>query len=144
MLHTTIGKVVLTAVLFLSGAGFLVWSSLDDAQYYEMVDKVAEDPGKWIGKDLKLHGFVVPGSVVEGTRDGTGKAGWSFVLEMNGKRIPVKFAGIKVDNLKDRAEVVAQGRLHTYDGSRLEFEATELMAKCPSKYQGAQSNADLF
>ena len=142
MLHTTIGKVVLSAVLFLAGAGFLVYSSLDDAQYYEMVDKVASDPGKWVGKDLKLHGYVVPGSVVEGTGDG--KAGWSFTLEMNGHRIPVKFAGIKVDNLKDRAEVVAQGRLRSYDDSRLEFEASELMAKCPSKYQGAQSNRDLF
>ena len=142
MLHTTIGKVVLSAALFLGGAGFLVYSSLDDAQYYEMVDKVAEDPGKWVGKDLKLHGYVVPGTVVEGTGEG-GRAGWSFTLEMNGKRIPVKFAGIKVDNLKDRAEVVAQGRLREAGGS-LEFEATELMAKCPSKYQGAQSNRDLF
>lgn len=141
MLHTTLGKVVLSAALILGGAGFLVYSSLDDAQYYEMVDKVAEDPGKWIGKDLKLHGYVVPGSVVEGTGDG--RAGWSFTLEMNGRRIPVKFAGIKVDNLKDRAEVVAQGRLRN-DGARLEFEASELMAKCPSKYQGAQSNRDLF
>lgn len=142
MIHTVIGKVVLSGALVLGGAGFLVYSSLDDAQYYEMVDKVAAEPEKWVGKDLKLHGYVVPGTVVEGIGDG--RAGWSFTLEMNGHRIPVKFAGIKVDNLKDRAEVVAQGRLRTLDDSRLEFEATELMAKCPSKYEGAQSNRDLF
>jgi cytochrome c-type biogenesis protein CcmE len=141
MLHTTIGKVVLTAALFLAGGGFLVYSSLDDAQYYEMVDKVAAEPAKWIGKDLKLHGYVEPGSITEEMVNG--KVVRTFVLEMNGKRITVKFSGVKVDNLKDRAEVVAQGHLREHGGG-LEFEASELMAKCPSKYEGAQSNRDLF
>jgi cytochrome c-type biogenesis protein CcmE len=141
MLHTTIGKVILTVALFLAGGGFLVYASLDDAQYYEMVDKVAADPDKWVGKDLKLHGYVEPGSIREEMVNG--KVLRTFVLEMNGRRIEVKFEGVKVDNLKDRAEVVAQGRLFAR-GSSLEFEASELMAKCPSKYEGAQSNRDLF
>lgn len=141
MLHTMIGKVILTGVLALAGGGFLVYSSLDDAQYYEMVDQVADDPSKWVDKDLRLHGYVEPGSIVE-DRSGS-ELTRTFLLEKNGKKVKVRFAGIKVDNLKDRAEVVAQGRFHDRNG-QLEFEAQELMAKCPSKYQGAQSNRDLF
>jgi cytochrome c-type biogenesis protein CcmE len=141
MLHTMIGKVILTGVLVLAGGGFLVYSSLDDAQYYEMVDKVVEEPGRWVDKDLKIHGYVQAGSIVEEKLDGGVRR--TFVLERNGKRITVRFSGVKVDNLKDRAEVVAQGRLVEL-GDRLEFQAQELMAKCPSKYEGAQSNRDLF
>ncbi len=141
MLHTTLGKILLSGALLFGGGGFLVYASLDDAQYYEMVDKVAEDPAHWIGKDLKIHGYVVPGSIshkVENQRTVR-----SFTLEMNNKRIPVRFIGPTPDNLKDRAEVVAQGKLSDSNGE-LMFDATELMAKCPSKYEGAQSNKDLF
>lgn len=142
MLNTLVGKVILSGVLVLAGGGFLIYASLDDAQYYEMVDKVADDPGKWVDKDLKLHGYVVPGSIREEViNEQTVR---TFALEKNGRTIPVTFIGPKPDNLKDRAEVVAQGRLHDKGTSGLSFEAHELMAKCPSKYEGAQSNKDLF
>jgi len=138
MLHTTLAKVIVSGVLVLGGGGFLVYSSLDDAQYYEMVDKVAAAPDKYVDKDLKLHGFVLPGSIKdEGTENG--RMIRSFVLEKDGSRISIRYDGVKVDNLKDRAEVVAQGHLLRI-GDGLEFQASELMAKCPSKYQGASSN----
>src|SRR5688572_22452814 len=130
MLNTTIGKLLLTGALVLGGGGFLVYSSLDDAQYYEMVDKVAEAPEKWVDKDLKLHGYVVAGSIKEEVVDQATVR--TFDLEMNGKAIPIRFVGPKPDNLKDRAEVVAQGRLHQKADGSLLFEAAELMAKCPS------------
>lgn len=139
MLHT---KVILTGVLVFGGGGFLVYSSMGDAQYYEMVDKVAADPGPWIGKDLRLHGYVVPGSIREDVVDQ--QTVRTFLLEKEGAKIPVRFVGPKPDNLKDRAEVVAKGKLHDHGAGQLQFEAHELMAKCPSKYQGAQSNRDLF
>jgi len=137
MLHSTIAKIILTGILVLGGAGFLVYSSLDDAQYYEMVDKVAVKPTDFTGRDLKLHGYVAAGSIREEVLDG--KTVRFFDLERNGYKIPVRFIGPKPDNLKDLAEVVAQGQLHDENGALL-FDSTELMAKCPSKYQGAQSN----
>src|SRR5688500_9650003 len=119
MLQTTIGKVILTGALALAGGGFLVYSSLDDAQYYEMVDKVAADPDQWVDKDLKLHGYVEPGSIKEESIQ-DGKVIRTFVLEKNGQRIKIRYDGVKVDNLKDRAEVVAQGHLRE-KGDLLEF-----------------------
>jgi cytochrome c-type biogenesis protein CcmE len=138
MLHTTLGKVILTGILLMAGGGFLVYSSLDDAQYYEMVDKVVETPQKYVDKDLKLHGYVVAGSIHEENAPTR-----TFALEMNGKHIDIRFTGPKPDNLKDRAEVVAHGKLLEQNGA-LVLEASELLAKCPSKYQGAQSNKNVF
>jgi cytochrome c-type biogenesis protein CcmE len=139
MLHTTLGKVIITGILLLGGGGFLVYSSLDDAQYYEMVDKVVASPDKYVDKDLKLHGYVVAGSIDEQNAPTR-----TFALEMNGKHIDIRFTGPKPDNLKDRAEVVAHGKLLARADGQLVLEATELLAKCPSKYQGAQSNKNVF
>lgn len=136
MLNTTLGKVILSGTLLLAGGGFLVYSSLDDAQYYRMADEVAANPGKWVDKDLKVHGYVLAGSVDTDQR--------TFTLEKNGARIHVHFTGPRPDNLKDRAEIVAQGRLRTDPDGTLRFTAAELTAKCPSKYQGAASNRDVF
>jgi cytochrome c-type biogenesis protein CcmE len=142
MLHTTLGKVILSGVLVIAGGGFLIYSSLEDAQYYEMVDKVAAKPGDYLGKDLKIHGYVVAGSIDDHI-EGDVKEQF-FVLQKEGKEIRVRHVGPKPDNLKPRSEVVAQGRLIDKGNGELLFEATELMAKCPSKYEGAQSQKELF
>ena len=42
------------------------------------------------------------------------------------------FAGVVPDTFKDSAEVVLKGQLHGQ-----QFQANEVMAKCPSKYQQA-------
>jgi len=142
MLHTTLGKVILTGILVIAGGGFLIYSSLEDAQYYEMVDKVAAKPADYVGKDLKLHGYVVAGSIDDHI-EGDVKEQF-FVLQKDGGEIRVRHVGPKPDNLKPRSEVVAQGRLIDKGDGELLFEATELMAKCPSKYEGAQSQKELF
>ncbi len=139
MLQSTLAKIVLTGALVLGGGGFLVYSSLDDAQYYEMVDKVAQDPGNYLDKDLKLHGFVVVGSIHHEQQ-----MLHTFTLEMNGQRIDIEYHGEAPDNLKDRAEVVAHGRLTQDASGHLLLTSSELMAKCPSKYQGSTANKDLF
>ena len=139
MLNTTLAKLLLTGGLLIAGGGFLVYSSLDDAQYYEMVDKVAQHPDQYMDKDLKIHGYVVAGSL----DDARSQDIW-FTLEMNAETIRVHYTGEKLPNLKDRAEIVAHGRLSRDDKGELLFQSPELMAKCPSKYQGAQSNKNVF
>jgi len=141
MLKSTLAKVLLTGGLLLGGGGFLVYSSLDDAQYYEMVDKVVESPANYMDKDLKLHGYVADGTL---DKTKTKTKDITFALEMNGKKINVRYDGIDLPNLKDRAEIVAHGKLTRDPNGDLVFQSSELMAKCPSKYQGAQSNKNVF
>ena len=90
-----------------------------------------------------------------------------FVLQKSGKKIRVFVTGPVPDTFKDASEVVATGRLvkaselqgvaddicakakvqdrgdcpvHADAEQPMVVEATELMAKCPSKYKGADTN----
>ena len=47
------------------------------------------------------------------------------------------YAATKPDTFRDKAEVVADGKL-VMEGGKPVLYATTLMAKCPSKYEGAQ------
>lgn len=157
MNKSTLGKVVLTAVVAVSGAGFLVYSSASSAQHYKMVNELlATDLGSWKGKELKVHGFVESGSIHESVVNQ--ETHRTFLLQKDGKKIRVFSSGPKPDTFKDQSEVVATGRLVPSDkmkqlagslGVALEsdipyvVDASELMAKCPSKYDGARANQQL-
>jgi cytochrome c-type biogenesis protein CcmE len=54
----------------------------------------------------------------------------------------VHHTGPKPDTFKDQSEVVATGVL-SRQGTELVVDASELSAKCPSKYEGSQTNKKL-
>jgi len=125
-------KVLLSVAVVGGGGGMLIYSSLAEAEYYKHVNEVTLEPARWVDKALKVHGFVEPGSIEEKIE---GQATVrTFYLQYDGERIRVRHTGPKPDTFRDLAEVVAKGTLHSQpDG--VELEATELMAKCPSKYE---------
>lgn len=57
-----------------------------------------------------------------------------FVMTDATRRLPVAYRGIIPDTFVDGADVVVQGRLQ--DGT---FQAQVLLAKCPSKYEAADT-----
>ena len=150
----TLGKIVLTAAVVFGGVGFLVTSSVGSAQHYKMVDDLlSSDLTSWKGKELKVHGWVESGSNLEHVVNQ--ETHRTFLLQKGGKKIRVFSAGPKPDTFKDQSEVVATGHLVTAadikasaDGLGVKLgldetyvvDATDLMAKCPSKYEGAQAN----
>ena len=164
MQNRTLAKIGLTAAVALGGVGFLLYSSSEAAQHYEMVDNlVAQGLDGYKDKHLKVHGFVEAGSIVEAIINQEQKR--TFVLQKNGKKIRVFSTGPVPDTFKDQSEVVASGKLlKSGDTQKLAdeicaktkvgagcpirtdaeqvyvVESTELMAKCPSKYDGATSN----
>jgi cytochrome c-type biogenesis protein CcmE len=128
-------KVLLSVAIIGGGGGMLVYSSMAEADYYKHVDEVTLSPERWVDKNLKVHGFVEAGSIEEKI---VGQATVrTFVLEFKGERIHVRHKGPKPDTFRDLAEVVAQGKLLSEGGGQV-LEATELMAKCPSKYEAEQ------
>jgi cytochrome c-type biogenesis protein CcmE len=128
MSHKAI-KIGVTALVLATAFGALLFTTLqDNLQYYKYVDEVASAQHEWQGKTLQVHGNVVPGSV-EGTLD---RLNWKFNLERKGKVISATYAGPPPDNFKDNAEVVLTGQF-TPNG----FHATDMTAKCPSKYEEA-------
>lgn len=154
MNKNTLGKIVLTAVVAVGGVGFLVKSSVSSAQHYKMVDELlATDLTSWTGKELKVHGWVESGSIHESIVNQ--ETHRTFLLQKGGKKIRVFSEGPKPDTFKDQSEVVATGHLvPAADRKQLAaslgvaiesdisyvVDSSELMAKCPSKYDGARVN----
>ena len=157
MQNSTLAKIALTAAVAVAGVGFFVKSTLGHTQHYKMVDELmAGDLSQWKGKELKVHGWVLAGSIREQVVDQ--KTQRTFVLTKEGKKIRVFSEGPKPDTFKDQSEVVASGRIvAAADKSALAkslgvsleadlayvVDATKLDAKCPSKYDGARANKDL-
>jgi cytochrome c-type biogenesis protein CcmE len=128
MSHKAI-KIGLTALVLATAFGALLFTTLQgNLQYYKYVDEVAGSQQQWQGKTLQVHGNVVRGSI-KGTGD---RLNWIFSLQRNGKVINATYSGLTPDNFKDDAEVVLTGQF-TPQG----FKATDMTAKCPSKYEEA-------
>lgn len=157
MQNSTLAKIALTAAVAVAGVGFFMKSTLGHTQHYKMVDELmAGDLSQWKGKELKVHGWVLAGSIREQVVDQ--KTQRTFVLTKEGKKIRVFSAGPKPDTFKDQSEVVASGHLVPAAersalakslGVALEadldyvVDAIKLDAKCPSKYDGARAEKDL-
>ena len=157
MQNNTIAKIVLTAAVAVAGVGFFVKSTMGHTQEYMMVDQLmTKDLARYQGKEIKVHGWVLAGSIHEKVvQQQTVR---TFVLEKEGKKIRLFSKGPKPDTFQDKSEVVATGRIlpaaqrkeladslgvHLEPDLAYVVDATELQAKCPSKYEGAQVNKNL-
>jgi len=96
------------------------------------VDEVVATSHEWQGKNLQVHGYVVPGSIA--WKPNTLE--YRFDLQRNGKVMRAYYTGVVPDNFKDDAEVVLTGQLTPHG-----FTATDMTAKCPSKYEEAPPGA---
>lgn len=84
-------------------------------------------------ESIRVMGFVKEGSIsLAPTALVT-----EFVMrnEAGDRTIPVSFKGVTPGLFRDGTNVIASGRLD----SEGVFRATELMTKCPSKYEGMES-----
>lgn len=132
MSHKAVKIGVTVFVLAAAFATLLFTTLQDNLQYYKYVDEVVVAPQEWHGKNLQVHGYVVPGSI--GRK--ADSLDYQFDLQHNGKVIRAYYSGIVPDTFKADAEVVLTGRL-TPTG----FHATDMTAKCPSKYEEAPAGA---
>jgi cytochrome c-type biogenesis protein CcmE len=114
--------------------GVIAWLAVSGIQanksYYVTINELQGMGSKAYTRHLRVAGNVVPGSIEP---NGTHA---QFVLVELGKRLPVQYAGVEPppDTFKDDAQALAIGTLGR-DGV---FHATELQAKCASKYAPAQ------
>jgi len=126
-------KIGVTTLVLATVFGVLLYTTLGESmQYYKYVDEVVGSQADWSGKKLQVHGYVVPGSIGK-KRDALE---YRFDIQRNGKTLRAFYNGITPDTFKDDSEVVLTGVL-TKDG----FIATDMTAKCPSKYEAASGPA---
>ena len=97
--------------------------------YYVTINELQGMGQKAYTRHLRVAGNVAPGSIAHRG------AGANFVLVENDKHLPVEYAGVEPppDTFKDNSQALAIGT-YGHDGV---FHATELQAKCASKYAPA-------
>jgi len=135
MTHRYIKVGATVAVLMLAFAGLMYTTLSEGTEYFKHVDEVMANRQAWEGKQLQLHGYVVPGSIL--VRPDTLE--YKFKVQNNparsseqGNVVEATYTGIVPDTFKGEAEVVLKGRL-TPQG--FHTDPNGVMAKCPSKYE---------
>jgi cytochrome c-type biogenesis protein CcmE len=104
----------------------------DNAIYSKPVDQLVAEKAKFLGRAVRAEGNLVHGTLQK--RDTPCE--YRFTLTKNGTEVPVRFAQCVVpDTFRDvpgmDVGVTVEGQLLA-DNS---FEATTVLAKCPSKYE---------
>lgn len=109
-------------------------------QYYQSLDEFLSQESDWSGRRLRVHGYVATDSI---ERDLQAK-NVRFSVQNDpphaaaagGRTLEVLYAGLDTpDMFKDGAEVVIEGRIEESPTETV-FIAENVMAKCPSKFEG--------
>ncbi len=119
-----VGGFVVVATL----VGLIVWAMArpnSTAYYLSPTELTAETSARTSpNRDVRLNGSVVPGSI---ERDGLAT---SFLVTDGTTEVAVTTDRPLPDAFRDRSEVVALGNLEADT-----FVASEVLAKCPSKFK---------
>lgn len=146
-------KLIIGGVIILAAVGFLIVSTTQaSAQFFMTIDELAAKGPGMVDKNVTVSGAVigdtitydpqtlsvtftvanVPGDNAEIERlGGLGKVLHEAVIDPNRSQLKVIYSGAKPDLLRNEAQAVMTGHLGA-DGI---FYASELLLKCPTKYE---------
>jgi cytochrome c-type biogenesis protein CcmE len=116
-------------------AGLVLTGMQDNAIYSKPVDQLLASKAKFVGRPVRAEGNLIHGSLVKREQP----CEYRFSITKNGAELPVRFAQCVVpDTFRDVPDldvgVTVEGELQNDDT----FEATSVLAKCPSKYEMKQ------
>jgi cytochrome c-type biogenesis protein CcmE len=120
-------KIIVATVIILATVGYLAFTGVrDNKSYYVTIGELQAMGNKAYVRHLRVAGNVEPGSI---HRVGTYV---DFALVEQNRTLKVSYKGIEPppDTFKDDAQALAVGTFG-HDGV---FHATQLQAKCASKY----------
>ncbi len=148
-------KLIIGAVVIVIALGYLLVSvTRSNTQYFMTVEELLSQQSELQGQKLRMSGAVVGESIQydPATLDlsfvvaqipgdhrliqemgGMAKVLAEAVADPTAARMTIHYTGVKPDLLKDEAQAIMTGSLDA-DGI---FQATELLMKCPSKYESA-------
>jgi cytochrome c-type biogenesis protein CcmE len=132
-----VGAAVATVLAMAAGgvATLVLTGMQDNAIYSRPVDRLIAEKAKFLNRPVRAEGNLVHGSLVKRELP----CEYRFSIEKNGAELPVRFAQCVVpDTFRDVPDtdvgVTVEGALQANDT----FEATSVLAKCPSKYEMQQ------
>ena len=123
-----VGLVTATAAV----AATVLFTMKDKAIYSKPVDALIQEKSKFVGRPVRVEGNLVHGSLIHHDKP----CEYDFTIQKNGTSLPVRYAQCVVpDTFRDvqgmDVGVTVEGELQANDT----FEATSVLAKCPSKYE---------
>ena len=125
------GAVVVAAVVYL-----IVSSISSSAQYYMTVKELAGKGQEMSGRNLRVSGYVVGESIAYSPQSSS----LSFDIvdsheeltsTVKVRTLKIHYTGPKPDLLQHEAQAIAEGKLN----SNGEFVASNLLLKCPTRYE---------
>lgn len=124
-------KILAATLLILATVGWLAYTGVRDTKsYYVTITELNALGNKAYTRNLRVAGNVQPGSIQRSGPDA------QFILLEQGHTLRVSYQGSEPppDTFKDDAQALAVG---TYGRDGV-FHATQLQAKCASKYAPAK------
>jgi cytochrome c-type biogenesis protein CcmE len=147
------GLLIIAAIVYL-----IISSTSANAQYFLTISELLGRQSEMTGKDVRISGSVDGNTIqydansltltfqvanIPGDQNVIDKEGGlaavlhAAVIDPKAERINVVYKGPKPDLLKNEAQAIMTGQLSA-DGKS--FTATELLLKCPTKYEDAVPN----
>jgi cytochrome c-type biogenesis protein CcmE len=148
-------KFVVGGALIIAAIVYLIWTSATaNAQYFMTVDEIKAKGSTLVGHELRVSGAVIgdtvsydpngliltftvahmPGNQNEvDAQGGMAAALHAAVIDPKRSQLKVVYSGVKPDLLKGEAQAIMTGKL----GKDGVFYASELLLKCPTRYQEA-------
>jgi cytochrome c-type biogenesis protein CcmE len=148
-------KFLIGGLLIAAAVVYLIVSSLQSSsQYFLTVKELQEKGSAMVGRDVRLSGAII-GDTIEydsqtltlkfaiahtpGDQKEVDAAGGlaavlhAAVIDPTAPRIQVVYEGVKPDLMRNEAQAIMTGKL----GEDGVFHASELLLKCPTKYEDA-------
>ena len=151
-------KFIIGGLLIVAAIVYLIWSSASaSAQYFMTVDEIKARGSNYMGRELKVSGAVIGDSIqydsdnlrleftiahMPGSQKEVDAAGGmaavlhEATIDPTRNRIKVVYTGVQPDLLRNEAQAIITGKL----GEDGVFYASELLLKCPTRYEEAVPN----
>lgn len=124
-------KFLIGAFLIFAVIGYLIFFGLSNtSQYFLTVGELQSKGSSAVGQGVRVGGNLVPKSINKDIK----ASQIAFAITDGTKQLDVRYGGVVPDTFDQATEVIAEGKL----GSDGTFVATQVLAKCPSKYDASK------
>lgn len=151
-------KFIIGGLLIVAAVVYLIYSSIQStSQYFLTVGELNARGSAIVGRDVRISGAVIGDTIqydsqtltltfsvanmpgdqkVIDQMGGLAKVLHQAVIDPKAERLQIVYKGVKPDLLRNEAQAIMTGKL----GQDGKFQATELLLKCPTKYEDAVPN----
>jgi len=148
-------KIILGVLVIVGALAYLLYSATrSNTQYFMTVQELRDRQEQLSDQKLRLSGAVIGESIrydpltldlsfevadIPGDHrliekmGGMAKVLADAVADPNAVRLTIRYHGVKPDLLKNEAQAIVTGKLDANG----DFQAAELLLKCPSRYESA-------